>query len=90
MTNGRRWSRPARRRRGASNPPPQRALRPARHYESRFMYGKTTAAVVYPTLGILLSAVCIVAGQSEDNGKALALELAECRFDNMGHDFIAY
>jgi len=59
-------------------------------YSGRAMYGQTTAAVVYPTLGVLLSAACIVAGQSEDNGETLALELAKCRFDNMGHDFIAY
>ena len=59
-------------------------------YSGRAMYGETTAAVIYPTFGILLGAACIVAVQSGDNGYIVALELAKCQFDNMGHDYIAY
>lgn len=65
-------------------------------YSGRGMYGKTTHAVVYSSLGDLLACCADAAmtataeGEHEEVVAAFIRDLKQIRTDNMGRDMIAY
>ena len=60
-------------------------------YSGRGMYGKTTAGVVVPELGVLLAAICTCTiDMTGDDQEGLATELRNTHSDNLGRNSTIY